>query len=80
MTKQVEASMSSRRATIYRKIAEVFDALPARFTPSELYAAAKLTGVASPQQRTLVASVLTSDFKCLNIVKGNSRYWKKPTA
>lgn len=78
--KQVEASAATRRGNVYRKIAAVFDMLPERFKPSELYKLADLPSTKSPQQRIFIASILERDFKCVIVAASgkNGRYWKKP--
>ena len=60
----------------------VFDALPDRFTATELYKAAKLESTHAMQRRTLIASVLVDAFKCISIKSdgGRGRHWKKPGA
>ena len=80
--KQIEATLTSNRGKVYRQIAEVFDALPDRFTATELYKAAKLESTHAMQRRTLIASVLADDFKCISIKSdgGRGRHWKKPGA
>ena len=82
MTKQVEATLATNRGKVYRQIAEVFDALPERFTATELYRAARLASTNAMQRRMLIASVLADDFKCISIKSdgGRGRHWKKPEA
>ena len=80
INKQIEATLTSNRGKVYRQIAEVFDALPDRFTATELYKAAKLESTHAMQRRTLIASVLVDAFKCISIKSdgGRGRHWKKP--
>ena len=80
--KQIEATLTSNRGKVYRQIAEVFDALPDRFTATELYNAAKLESTHTMQRRALIASVLSETFKCVSVRSddGRGRYWKKPRA
>ena len=80
MTKQVEATLATNRGKVYRQIAEVFDALPERFTATELYKTAGLASTNAMQRRMLIASVLADDFKCISIKSagGRGRHWKKP--
>lgn len=82
MTKQVEATVTSNRGTVYRQIAAVFDSLPDRFTATELYKAAKLESTHAMQRRILIASVLAESFKCVCVLSagGRGRHWKKPGA
>ena len=80
--KQIEATLTSNRGKVYRQIAEVFDALPDRFTATELYKTAGLASTNAMQRRTLIASVLVDAFKCISIKSdgGRGRHWKKPVA
>ncbi|MFV0601853.1 MAG: hypothetical protein ACK5NE_08555 [Brachymonas sp.] len=82
MTKQVESTVTTNRGKVYRQIAQVFDALPERFTATELYKTAGLASTNAMQRRMLIASVLADDFKCISIKSagGRVRHWKKQGA
>lgn len=77
--RQVEASTTTRRADIYRRIRKVFDQLPARFKATELYDLAGILNHTNPGHRMMIASVLEYDFKCIQIrTPSGKSSWKKP--
>ncbi len=76
--KQVEASVAARRASLYEKIASVFDSMPHRFKPTDLYKAAGITHHNHPGQRMMIASVLMHDFRCEKVGERNKELWRKP--
>lgn len=79
--KQVEASTSARRASIYAKIAAVIDSMPDRFKAVDLYKAAGIQNHNHPGHRMMIAAVMSQDFKCESIIQpGGKRYWRKPNA
>jgi hypothetical protein len=68
-------SLDSRRAVIYKRIAEVYDQLGDEFTAKELYGLTKIKSVFA--NRILVASVLVDSFGCTIIGNSSKRRWKK---
>jgi hypothetical protein len=77
MTKQGEASVSARRASMYRKVLAIFDQVPDKFQARQVCELAGIKKIQTEYQ--VLAKILEQDFKCIQAgYTSHDRHWKKP--